>query len=60
MDAVLRPPRGLKRVMLSAIAGLSAPLVFVSIIVLRRADRRMKVHYRHWDRRLKHEIARWS
>jgi hypothetical protein len=60
MDSALRPPRSLKVIMLSVIAGLSAPLVFVSIIVLRKVDRRFKVHVRHWDRRLKHEIARWS
>jgi hypothetical protein len=60
VDTVPRSPRGLKVVMLSAIAGLSAPLVFVSIIAMRKAERRFKVHFRHWDRRVRHEIARWT
>jgi hypothetical protein len=37
-----------------------APLVFVSIIVLRKAERRFNVQARQWEKRLRHEIARWS
>ena len=40
--------------------GLLLPLVFVSIIVLRKAERRVNVHARVWNKRLQHEIARWS
>ncbi len=45
---------------LSALSALIAPLVFVGIIVLRKVDRRLSVHLRHWNKRLQHEIARWS
>jgi hypothetical protein len=44
---------------LSAGAALLAPLVFVGIIVLRKADRRFSVHSQVWSKRLRNEIARW-
>jgi hypothetical protein len=37
-----------------------APLVFVGIIVLRKVSRRGRSQYRHWNRRLQHEISRWT
>ena len=45
---------------LSALSGFLAPLVFVSVIVLRKVNRRGNVHFRLWNKRLQHEIARWS
>jgi hypothetical protein len=47
-------------VVLSALSAFIAPLVFVSIIVLRKAERRVSVQARVWNKRLQHEIARWS
>jgi hypothetical protein len=47
-------------VALSALSAFIAPLVFVGIIVLRKVDRRLSVHFRQWNKRLQHEIARWS
>jgi hypothetical protein len=47
-------------VVLSALSAFLAPLVFVSVIVLRKSERRVQVHYRHWNRRLQHEISRWT
>ncbi len=47
-------------IVLSAFSAFLAPLVFVSIIVMRKAERRLSVHWRLWSRRLQHEIARWS
>jgi hypothetical protein len=37
-----------------------APLVFVSVIVLRKLDRRGRVHARRLNKRLQNEIARWT
>ena len=37
-----------------------SPFVFFSIIVLRKAERRFNVRARVWNKRLRHEIARWS
>ncbi len=54
------PPDGLRVVVLSGFAGMLAPLVFVSIIVLRKAERRFNFQARQWGKRLRHEIARWS
>ena len=51
---------GLRVMALSAFSALIAPLVFVGIIVLRKVDRRLSTHLRHWNKRLQHEIARWS
>ena len=45
---------------LSAFSGFMAPLVFVGLIVFRKVERRGRSHYRYWNRRLQHEIARWS
>jgi hypothetical protein len=50
----------LRVVFLSALSAISAPMVFVGIIVLRRVDRRFTSHWRHWTERLQHEIARWT
>jgi hypothetical protein len=50
----------LRTVALSALSAMLAPAVFVSIIVLRKAHRRIAVQARFWNRRLQHEIARWS
>jgi hypothetical protein len=51
---------GLRVVALSAISAFMAPLVFVSVIVLRKAERRSRSQFRHWNRRLQNEISRWS
>ena len=47
-------------VAISAISGLFAPLVFVGVIVLRKVNRRSKLHFRQWNKRFQHELARWS
>ena len=46
--------------MLSAATVFLAPFVFVSIIVLRKLAFRMHMQTRFWNKRLQHEIARWS
>jgi hypothetical protein len=50
----------LRVVALSASAGMLAPLVFVSIIVLRKVERRFNFQARQWGKRMRNEIARWS
>ncbi len=47
-------------VILSALSAFAAPLVFVSVIGLRKVNRRTKVHFRALNKRLQHEIARWT
>ena len=37
-----------------------APLVFVGVIVLRKVNRRSRTRFRQWNKRLQHELARWS
>jgi hypothetical protein len=54
------PARDLRLMMLSAATVFLAPFVFVSIIVLRKVAFRMHVKTRFWNKRLQHEIARWS
>jgi hypothetical protein len=44
----------------SALSGFLAPLVFVGVILLRRVNRRGRVHFRRWNKRFQHELARWS
>ena len=58
-----RSPSATKQVRiagLSAVAGMFAPFVFVSIIVLRKVNRRAKGYTRQWNKRLQNEVARWS
>jgi hypothetical protein len=50
----------IRMVALSGGAAVLAPLVFVGIILMRKAERRFSVHARVWGKRLQHEIARWS
>jgi len=45
---------------ISALSGFLAPLVFVGVIVLRKVNRRSRVHFRQWNKRFQHERARWS
>ena len=53
--------RGSMRIVaLSGLSALIAPLVFVGIIVARKVDRRLSAHLRQWNKRLQHEIARWT
>ena len=47
-------------VILSALSAFAAPLVFVSVILLRKVDRRSRVQIRRINKRLQHERARWS
>ena len=51
---------GVRVAALSALSGFMAPLVFVGVIVLRKANRRVSSQYRFWNRRLQHEISRWT
>ena len=51
---------GVRVVVFSALSAFLAPLVFVSVIVLRKLDRRGRVHFNHWNKRLQHEISRWT
>ncbi len=45
---------------ISALSGFLAPLVFVGVIVLRKVNRRSRVHFRQLSKRFQHELARWS
>lgn len=60
MDGTGGRTGGLRVLVLSALSALLAPLIFVTIVGLRRTQRRVTVHMRIWGRRLRHEIARWS
>jgi hypothetical protein len=51
---------GLRVVVLSSLSAFAAPLVFVSVIVLRKVDRRGRTHLRHLNKRFQNEIARWT
>ena len=51
---------GPRVVFLSALSAFAAPLVFVSVIVLRRVNRRSKVHFRRLNKRFQNELTRWT
>ena len=55
-----RKPGPMRVVALSASSAFLAPLVFVALIGLRKAQRRLNVYTRSWNKRLQHEIARWT
>lgn len=54
------PARNVRVVTLSALSGVLAPLVFVSIIVLRKVAVRVHSKTRFWNKRFQNEIARWT
>jgi hypothetical protein len=54
------PARGLRVMMLSAASAVLAPFLFVSIIVLRKVALRVHGKTRFWNKRLQHELARWT
>ena len=54
------PARNVRVMTLSAFSAVLAPLVFVSIIVLRKVGVRVQSKTRFWNKRLQHEIARWT
>ncbi len=60
MERTESPRTRVRIVVLSAFAAFISPLVFVGIIVLRKAERRFNMHARVWSKRLQHEIARWT
>jgi hypothetical protein len=51
---------GVRIVALSALSAFVAPLVFVGVILLRKVDRRGRVHLRRLNKRFQHEMARWT
>ena len=42
---------------IGAVSGFLAPLVFVGVILIRRANRRSRVHFRRLNKRFQHERA---
>ncbi len=60
MDGSDTVARNLRVLVLSGLSVFIAPLVFVSVIVLRKVNRRVGAKARFWNRRLQHEIARWT
>jgi hypothetical protein len=60
VDGSEKVAREARILVLSALTAFIAPFVFVSIIVLRKVNRQVNVQARFWNKRLQHEIARWS
>jgi hypothetical protein len=60
MDSAPRSSHELRTAGLSAAAGFLAPLVFVLLIALRKARRRVNFRFRFWNQRVKRELARWN
>jgi hypothetical protein len=60
MEGKGRAARDLRVMVLSAMSAALAPLVLTSILVIRRLRPRLRFIFRHWNGRLKREIARWS
>jgi hypothetical protein len=50
----------LRTLSLSVVAGVFAPVVFVTVVVLRKVNRRVNLQYRFYSKRMRAEIARWS
>jgi hypothetical protein len=46
--------------LLSAMSAMLAPLVLVSLLMIRKLTPRLRFLFRHWNGRLQREIARWS
>ena len=46
--------------LLSAMSVALAPFVLLSLLMIRKLKPRVGFLFRHWNRRLQREIARWS
>jgi hypothetical protein len=60
VDGSQNVAREARLIVLSALSAFIAPLVFVSIIVLRKVNRQVNVQARFLNKRLRRELARWS
>ena len=60
MEGQGRMSRELRITLLSAMSAAFAPLVLMSIFVIRKVTPKIHFRYHHWNKRLKREIARWS
>ena len=60
MDGSENVAREARILVLSALSAFIAPFVFVSIIVLRKVNRRVNVQATFWNKRVRRELARWS
>jgi hypothetical protein len=60
VDGSKKAAREARVLVLSALSAFIAPFVFVTIIVLRKANRRVNVQAKFWNSRLQRELARWS
>jgi hypothetical protein len=46
--------------LLSAMSVVLTPMVLTSLLIIRKLIPRLRFLFRHWNRRLEREIARWS
>lgn len=46
--------------LLSAMSIVLTPFVLMSLLVIRILKPRLRFFFRHWNRRFRREIARWS
>jgi hypothetical protein len=55
-----RMAREVRVMLLSAMSVALTPIVLTSLLLIRKLKPRLRFLFRHWNRRLQHEIARWS
>ena len=60
MEARGRAARELRVTLLSAMSVALTPLVLLSLLMIRLLKPRLRFFFRHWNRRLQREVARWS
>ena len=46
--------------LLSAMSVVLTPLVLMTLLIIRILTPRLRFLFRHWNRRLQREVARWS
>ena len=60
MEGKRRAAREMRITVLSAMSIVLTPLVLVSLLIIRVFKPRLRFAFRHWNRRLQREIARWN
>jgi F0F1-type ATP synthase membrane subunit b/b' len=60
MEAKERAARDLRVMLLSAMSVALAPFVLLGLLMIRMLKPRLRFFFRHWNRRVQREIARWS
>jgi hypothetical protein len=60
MEKKGRAARDMRLMLLSGMSAALTPFVLLSLLMIKMLKPRLRFFFRHWNRRLQREVARWS